>query len=68
MNKKNISTALLVAIIVGTMLNVVNSYDVFIDGDFSTKNTIKIILHITLLFCCILQQSRNKMETRNNRQ
>jgi hypothetical protein len=28
MNKKNITTALLVAVIVGTVLNIINSYDV----------------------------------------
>jgi spore maturation protein SpmB len=57
MSKKNISTALLVAIIVGTMLNVINSYDVFIDGNFSTKNTIKIMLTYITPFCVSLYSS-----------
>ena len=37
MNKKNISTAFLVAIIVGTLLNLINSYDVLFEEKFTGK-------------------------------
>lgn len=57
MNKKNIATALLVTIIVGTMLNVINNYEVFIEGDFSLKNTIKIMLTYVTPFCVSLYSS-----------
>lgn len=57
MNRKNITTALLVALVVGSMLNVINSYDVFLNGDFSTKNTIKLILTYCTPFCVSLYSS-----------
>jgi len=57
MNKKNISTALLVAVVVGSMLNLINSYDIFIDENFSTRNTIKIMLTYITPFCVSLYSS-----------
>jgi hypothetical protein len=57
MTKKNIITALSVAILVGSMLNVINSYEVFINGNFSTKNTIKVILTYITPFCVSLYSS-----------
>lgn len=57
MNRKNITTALLVALLVGSMLNVINSYDVFMNGDFSTKNSIKVILTYITPFCVSLYSS-----------
>ncbi len=44
MNRKNITTAFIVATLVGSMLNAINSYDVFLNGNFSARNSIKIIL------------------------
>jgi spore maturation protein SpmB len=57
MNKKNILTALLVAIVIGSLLNVINSYDVFIEGKFSTKNIVKIALTYITPFCVSLYSS-----------
>lgn len=57
MNKKNISTALLVAVVIGSVLNIINSYDVFIEGKFSTKNIIKIMLTYITPFCVSLYSS-----------
>ena len=57
MNKKNITTALLVAVIVGTVLNIINSYDVFVDGTFTGKNVIKIMLTYITPFCVSLYSS-----------
>jgi hypothetical protein len=59
MNKKNIITAVLVALVVGTMLNVINSYDVFLDGNFSTRNSIKVILtYMTPFFVSLYSSVR----------
>lgn len=57
MNKKNVSTSLIIAILVGSVLNLINSYDVFIDGNFSFKNTIKIMLTYITPFCVSLYSS-----------
>lgn len=57
MNKKNITTALLVAVIVGTVLNIINSYDVFIEGTFTGKNLIRIMLTYITPFCVSLYSS-----------
>lgn len=57
MNKKNITTALLVAVIVGTVLNIINSYDVFVDGAFTGKNVIRIMLTYITPFCVSLYSS-----------
>jgi hypothetical protein len=57
MNKKNIQRALVIAIVVGSMLNIINSYDIFMDANFSTKNTIKIMLTYLTPFCVSLYSS-----------
>ena len=57
MNKKNITTALLVAIVIGSVLNLINSYDVFVEGDFSGKNIIKIMLTYIIPFSVSLYSS-----------
>lgn len=57
MNKKNISRAVMVAIIVGTLLNIINSYDVFIERKFSFSNTIRIVLTYITPFCVSLYSS-----------
>ncbi len=57
MNKKNITTALLVAVIVGTVLNIINSYDVFVHGAFTGKNVIRITLTYITPFCVSLYSS-----------
>lgn len=57
MNKKNITTAVVVAIVVGSLLNLINSYDVFLDSDYSGKNIIKIMLTYITPFCVSLYSS-----------
>jgi len=57
MNRKNISTALMVALVIGTVLNLINSYDVFIEGQFTNRNTIRIILTYITPFCVSLYSS-----------
>jgi hypothetical protein len=57
MNKKNITTAIIVAVTIGSLLNVINSYDVFIEGKFSTKNIIRIMLTYITPFCVSLYSS-----------
>jgi hypothetical protein len=57
MNRKNISTALLVALVIGTMLNLVNSYDVLAEGNFSSRNIIRILLTYITPFCVSLYSS-----------
>ena len=57
MNKKNIPAALLVAVVIGSLLNLINSYDVFIEGKFTNRNVIKIILTYITPFCVSLYSS-----------
>ena len=57
MNRKNISSALLVAVLVGSLLNLINNYDIFTEGSFSNKNTIKIMLTYITPFCVSLYSS-----------
>ena len=61
-NKKNVYTALLVAVIVGTMLNVINSYDVFLEGKFTTRNIIRIVLTYVTPFCVSLYSSAKALK------
>ena len=57
MNKRNVTTAFLVAIVVGTLLNLINSYDVLFDEKFTGKNVIKIMLTYMTPFCVSLYSS-----------
>lgn len=57
MNKKNISTALLISLIIGSVLNLINSYDTFLEGEFTRQNVIKIILTYITPFCVSLYSS-----------
>ena len=57
MNRKNISTALLVALVIGTVLNLINSYDVFMEGQFTGKNVMRIVLTYITPFCVSLYSS-----------
>jgi len=57
MKRKNISTALLVALIVGTVLNLINSYDVFAEGKFTNRNVMRIMLTYITPFCVSLYSS-----------
>lgn len=57
MTEKNIKRAIAVAIIVGSLLNAINSYDVFWYGHFTTRNTIRIVLTYITPFCVSLYSS-----------
>lgn len=57
MTKTNIKRALLVAVIVGSLLNLINSYDVFLEGNFSPKTVIRIALTYITPFCVSLYSS-----------
>lgn len=57
MNKKNISTALMASLIVGSGLNFINSYDVFFEGNFTKRNVIRIMITYITPFCVSLYSS-----------
>ena len=57
MYKKNIATALIVAMVVGTVLNLINNYDVLLGGKFSNGNTLKVVLTYITPFCVSLYSS-----------
>jgi hypothetical protein len=57
MTKKNIYTASLVAIVVGSLLNIINSYDVLLQGNFTIRNMVRIILTYVTPFCVSLYSS-----------
>lgn len=48
---RNIKRALKVALVVGTLLNTINSYDVFWTGNFTTRNVLRIVLTYITPFC-----------------
>lgn len=57
MNKKNITTALVVALVIGTVLNAINNYDVVAEGKVAGKYLVKIILTYITPFCVSLYSS-----------
>lgn len=57
MNRKNIYRALLVALVIGTVLNLINSYDVFMEGQFTNRNILRIMLTYITPFCVSLYSS-----------
>lgn len=57
MNKKNITTALMVALVIGSLLNLINSYNIFIEGKFTNANIIRIALTYITPFCVSLYSS-----------
>jgi hypothetical protein len=62
MNTKNIKTALIIALVVGSVLNAINSYDVFLEARFSVKNIIRIVLTYITPFCVSLFSSINAVK------
>jgi hypothetical protein len=54
---KNVKRAILVALVVGSLLNAINSYDVFWNGNFTIRNTIRIVLTYITPFCVSLYSS-----------
>ncbi|WP_348813969.1 nitrate/nitrite transporter NrtS [Flavobacterium maritimum] len=57
MLSKNIKNALVIAALVGSLLNTINSYDVIWEGNFTVRNVIKIILTYVTPFCVSLYSS-----------
>jgi hypothetical protein len=63
---KNTKTALVVSIVVGTVLNTINSYDVIWEGNFTFGNVVKIILTYITPFCVSLYSSTKATKSFNN--
>lgn len=57
MLSKNIKNALIIAVVVGTILNTINSYDVIWEGNFTFRNTLRIVLTYITPFCVSLYSS-----------
>ena len=57
MLSRNVKNALIVTVVVGTILNTINSYDVFLDNNFTSKNILKILLTYITPFCVSLYSS-----------
>jgi type III secretory pathway component EscS len=66
MLSRNIKTAVIVAIVVGTILNTINSYDVILEGNFTFRNVVKIILTYITPFCVSLYSSTKATKSFNN--
>jgi hypothetical protein len=62
---RNIKRALKVALVVGTLLNTINSYDVFWYGNFTTRNVLRIVLTYITPFCVSLYSSIKAMKMHN---
>ncbi|MEO6720560.1 MAG: nitrate/nitrite transporter NrtS [Ferruginibacter sp.] len=63
--RKNVYTALLVALIVGTVLNLINSYDTFLMGNFTNRNIMRIVLTYITPFCVSLYSSTRALKEKN---
>lgn len=57
MKKKNVTTAIVVAILVGSLLNLINNYEVFLKEQFTMKSILKIMLTYLTPFCVSLYSS-----------
>lgn len=57
MTYANLKRAIIVAVIVGSILNLINSYDVFWYGNFTGRNIIRIVLTYITPFAVSLYSS-----------
>ena len=57
MTKKNIARAIIIAIIIGSLLNLINSYEVILGKEFTFRNTLKITLTYITPFCVSIYSS-----------
>ena len=57
MKKKHLIKAFLIAILVGSLLNIINNYEVFLKEAFTYKAVAKIILTYITPFCVSLYSS-----------
>jgi ABC-type multidrug transport system permease subunit len=63
MTQKNVTRAIKVAIVVGSMLNIINSYDVLCERSFTYRNILRIILTYITPFCVSLYSSIKASKT-----
>lgn len=66
MLSKNIKNALILSVIVGTILNMINSYDVIWEGNFTFRNVLKILLTFITPFCVSLYSSKQAIKSFKN--
>ncbi|HMO60586.1 MAG TPA: nitrate/nitrite transporter NrtS [Ferruginibacter sp.] len=66
MASKHFKAALILAVIVGSLLNIINSYDVIATGNFTGKNVFKIILTYITPFCVSLYSSARVVKQQTN--
>lgn len=57
MISKNIKNALIIAVVVGTILNTINSYDLVLESNYTFKNVLRIVLTYITPFCVSLYSS-----------
>lgn len=57
MTNKNIYRAIIVAVVIGSILNVINSYDVLWERNFNLRNVFRITLTFITPFCVSLYSS-----------
>lgn len=57
MLSKNIKNAVIIAVVVGTILNTINSYDVIWESNFTFINVLRIVLTYMTPFCVSLYSS-----------
>jgi type III secretory pathway component EscS len=67
MLSKNSKNALILSVIVGTILNIINSYDVIWENNFTFRNVLKIILTYITPFCVSLYSSRQAVKSFKNK-
>lgn len=67
MLSRNIKSALIVAVVVGTILNTINNYDVIWDKNFTFRNITKIILTYITPFCVSLYSSTKATKSLNKK-
>lgn len=63
MQKQNFITAIKIALIVGTILNTINSYDAIVHGSLNSKLIFKILLTYCVPFCVSLYSSWKATKT-----
>lgn len=61
MISKNKKTALILALVVGSILNTINSYDVIWNANFNMRNSLRIILTYITPFCVSLYSSNKAL-------
>jgi hypothetical protein len=66
MISENIKKAIILSLIVGSLLNIINSYDVILHCTFTAGNTIKIILTYFPPFCVSLYSSNSASKAKKN--